>query len=862
MTAATASICYRFAHYDLQPSERRLRASGKVVHLGPHAFDLLVTLAERSGHLVSKDELLGRVWGKVVVEENTLQTHISTLRKVLGPNSIATVSGRGYRFTLEVTPFDAAAPASARASKHNLPHDLTSFIGREREIAELTQLLGRARLLMLTGAGGCGKTRLAIELAKRQTHAYSEGAWLVELAALTDGALLPQTVATALSIQEKVGARITDTIAENLASCALLLVLDNAEHLIEACAQLAESLLRRCERLVILVTSREQLSVTGELVYRVPSLSVPDEESDTTPESIVAHESARLFIERARLQLPNFEITPRNSAAIASICRRLDGVALALELAAPRVRTLSVEELSRGLDRRFELLTEGSRTALPRHRTLRALINWSYDLLNDAEKAMLRSVSVFAGGWTLDAAEQVFGLAQPNRSSVLDLLTSLADKNLITVETHEGATRYGMLETVRDYGRDWLRETSEKAQLQDRHLAYFLTLAEEARRQRSATNAPARLDRLETERDNFRAALSWSIASHADDAGVRLAGALSWFWFLRGYATEGRRWLSATLADQDTSYNPAARILALRAVSMLAQRQGDPVVAKRMAEEALAISIEAGDRHGIAESWQSLAVVAHSQTDYRAARECYERAIVLLRELDDRAEIGVMLCGLGQMATAEGDYDEAGVRLAESVAIARAIGDWLLPNALTALGTVAHYQGNSELARSLLDEALTSRRMMAYREGTADSLVALAVVAHDCGDHSGAQTQLREALEIQRELGEPQAVANALDIFGEVAFALAGPVPAARLWGQAQRLREESASSTTNWVGGSDVTPTRRERRERDVAAGRATLGEEAFEVAWNEGRLMTLEQAVDFGLNVGLAGPNANGEH
>ena len=390
MSAVIPLVRYRFGRFELQPDERRLLESGTLVHLRPHALDLLLAFAERAGQLVTKDELLKRVWRSVVVEENTLQAHISALRKVLGSEAIATVSGHGYRFTQQVIQIAAGASSSASTPKHNLPHALTSFIGREKEITELSQLLASARLLTLTGSGGCGKTRLAIQLAKQRAHAYPDGAWLVELAALTDAALVPQTVASVLSIKEKVGSSLIDTIAEHLASRALLLVLDNAEHLIDACAQLAESLLQRCERLVILVTSREPLTITGELIYRVPSLSVPDEKTDTKPESVAAYESARLLIERARLQRPDFAVTPQNSAAIASICRRLDGIALALELAAPRLRTLSVEELSRRLDRRFELLTEGSRTALPRHRTLRALIDWSFDLLTDAEKAMLR----------------------------------------------------------------------------------------------------------------------------------------------------------------------------------------------------------------------------------------------------------------------------------------------------------------------------------------------------------------------------------------------------------------------------------------------------------------------------------------
>jgi predicted ATPase/DNA-binding winged helix-turn-helix (wHTH) protein len=851
MSAVVPLVRYRFGRFELQPDERRLLEGGTLVHLRPHALDLLLTFVERAGQLVTKDELLKRVWRTVVVEENTLQAHISALRKVLGSEAIATVAGHGYRFTQNVIQI-GSADSSASTPKHNLPHALTSFIGREKEIAELEQLLASARLLTLTGSGGCGKTRLAIELAKQRAHAYPDGAWLVELAALTDAALLPQTVASVLSIKEKVGASLIDTIAEHLASRAVLLVLDNAEHLIDASAQLAESLLQRCARLVILVTSRERLGITGELIYRVPSLAVPDEKTDTTPESVAAYESARLFIERARLQRPDFAVTPQNSAAIASMCRRLDGIAFALELAAPRVRNLSVEELSRRLDRRFELLTEGSRMALPRHRTLRALIDWSYDLLTDGEKAMLRGVSVFAGGWTLEAAEQAFGADEPDRSSVLRLLTSLADKNLIVEGTHDGATRYGMLETVRDYARDRLRETSEHADVQDRHVAYFVALAEEANREKSDATAVRWLDTLEIEQDNFRSALSWSIQAHTDDAGVRLAGVLSWFWLIRGYITEGRRWLSAALAADGAKSNPGALGRALRAASLLAQRQDDHVAARHMAEEALAIATQSNDRRGIAYSWRSLGVVAHSLEEYPAARNGYERALALFQEMDDGVGTGLTLCNLGQMEMGEGHYDEACVLLKKSVALMRASGDWRLPHALMSFGRATHAQGNPELARSLLEEALIGWRKTGDRAGTAQSLVHLAELSHHCGDYLGAHSLLREALTIQRELGQHKQLSSFLWMFGRVAMAIKGPLATARLWGQSRRLHEEFVSAGMN------------ARVQGEISTLRDALGQEAFEVAWNEGRAMTLDQAIEFALDLASAAPieQAKQEH
>jgi DNA-binding winged helix-turn-helix (wHTH) protein len=366
MAATPSPLRYRFGRFELQPDKRRLLAAGAPVDVGSRAFDLLVVLVERDGHLVTKDELLERVWPKAIVEENTLQAQVSALRKILGPEAIATISGRGYRFALELT----FAGAESVVPKHNLPQQLTSFIGREKEIAQIKELLGTTRLLTFIGAGGCGKTRLAMQVAGDLLESYSDGIWLVELAALAEPGLVPQTVANVLGLKEQPGENLTQTIIEHLASRHLLLVLDNAEHLLAACAEFADAALRRCAQLVILVTSRERLGVAGELTYRVPSLSVPDPKRDTAPEVLSQYESARLFIERARLQRPDFAVTAQNAPALASVCRRLDGIPLAIELAAPRVRSMSVEEVNRRLDQRFGLLTEGSRTALPRHRTL------------------------------------------------------------------------------------------------------------------------------------------------------------------------------------------------------------------------------------------------------------------------------------------------------------------------------------------------------------------------------------------------------------------------------------------------------------------------------------------------------------
>ena len=440
---------YRFGAFELQLDERRLLSEGAAVALRPRAFDLLAAFVDRAGHLLTKDDLLDRVWPEVVVEEAALHVQVSALRKILGNEAIATVSGQGYRFALPVTKVEAPPQA---APKHNLPSQLTSFIGREQEIAQLKALVTANRLVTLTGTGGAGKTRLALQAASQLLDAFPDGVWLVELAALSDPGLVTQAVVRALGQQEQPGRPLIETLVDYLAMKRLLLILDNTEHVLGACGELADRALRRSAQVSVLVTSRERLGIDGELTFRVPSLSVPDAKATITPETVSAYEGVRLFVERARLLRPHFTVTAENASAVASICYRLDGIPLAIELAAPRLRSMSVEELGMRLDERFALLTEGSRTALPRQRTLRSMIDWSYDLLTSVEQALLRRLSVFAGGWTLASAEQVCTGEGVATKDVIDLLASLSDKNLIVIDEQGGATRHRMLETARRSG--------------------------------------------------------------------------------------------------------------------------------------------------------------------------------------------------------------------------------------------------------------------------------------------------------------------------------------------------------------------------------------------------------------------------
>lgn len=807
MTAITAPVGYRFGHFEVQSGERRLLVRGEVAHLGAHAFDLLIVLLERSGHLVTKDELFQRVWGRVVVEDNTLQSHISALRRVLGAETIATVSGRGYRFAGEVARIEGLPKVAT--PKHNLPHSLTTFVGREKEIAQAKQLLTTTRLVTLTGAGGCGKTRLALEVATAVKDVYPDGVWLVELASVADSRLIAQTVANVFSIKEQADENLADTIVEWLSARQLLMVLDNAEHLLDHCAVLADGLLRRCARLVILVTSREHLGVAGELTYRVPSLAVPDPQQETTPEAISSVESVRLFVDRARLQQPDFEITVFNAPVVAAVCRRLDGIALAIELAAPRVRSMSIEELRARLDERFRVLTEGSRTALARHRTLRSLIDWSYDLLSHTEKLMLQRVSVFAGGWTLEAAEQVCGDSVIESKAVFDLLCSLVDKNLIVAEPKGGQTRYELLETVGHYARDRLRESQEEAQTQARHLDYFLALAEEAQPRLKGADQQVWFSRLEREHDNLRAALARSSTrGGAAAAGLRLAAALWSFWE-RGYLGEGCACLSGLLAIAPGDQDPVVRARALRGVGTLVYRRGDYPQARALLEEALALQRRLGNRLEISRCLTNLGNVAQSQRDASTARVLYEEALALKRELGDQQGIALVLNNLGIMARDEGD----GLR-----------------------------------ARTLYEQGLAIQQSLGNHGAVALLLINLGGTACDRGDHRAARALFEESLTIYQELGDRHKIASLLEGFATVALASAAPSRAACLWGRAESLREEL---------GAPLPPEELLRNNRQIATARAAVGNDStFDQSWQRGRAMGLEDAVRYAMNADDAAP------
>lgn len=733
-----------------------------------------------------------------------------------------------YQILHPELPSDFPPLSSLDVVPNNLPPQMTSFVGRQGEMAELREQLSRARLVTLTGIGGCGKTRLALQVAADLLEAYPDGVWLVELAPITDPALVPQAVAGAIGVREEPGRSLTETLADALQERHLLLVLDNCEHVVAACAALAHALLRACPRLKILATSRELLGVAGELVWPVPSLSLPNGDARGVDANRLLRESeaVNLFVERARLCQPRFELTAANVPAVAQICRRLDGIPLALELAAARVKVLSPEQIAARLDDAFRLLTGGSRTVMPRQQTLKAAIDWSYDLLSQAERRLLHRLSVFAGGWRLEAAEAIcpddedsgrqIGTLDPQTSTIsnkdlLDLLGQLVDKSLVVVEECDGETRYRLLETIRQYAREKLRQEhgGEERALKDRHRDWFLQLAGTAGEALAGATQAEWLNRLEEEHDNLRAALAWSIEAatalrepEQTTAGLRLGAALWRFWLTRGYLAEGRQRLAALLAlpepDLARPEDALTRAAVLNGAGALAYHQAEYDAARALWEESLAIRRALDDRPGIAASLSNLGLVAHTQGDPRAARALHEESLAIRRALDDPIGLAATLNNLGLVTQAVGDFAAARALHEESLTIRRSLDDPAgIAFSLTNLGHVARAEGEYATARTRFQESLEIRRQLGDRTGIAASLNDLGNLALDEGEYEAARVLYEESLTIQRELGDQQGIATSLGNLGLIAHAQGDDRRARALHEESLALCRQSGNPTS-----------------------------------------------------------------
>jgi len=752
----------------------------------------------------------------------------------------------------------------------NLPIPLSSFIGREREIVEVKRLLTEHRLLTLTGPGGSGKTRLALQVAADLRADYPDGAWLVEFAPLNEDDLVPQAIAAVLGVREQAGEAIGDTLARRLHSRVALLVFDNCEHLLDACAALGATLLSSCPNVRLLATSREPLGVPGEAVWVVPPLALPERQPWREPAGAQAalaaferSDAVQLFSARAKATAPSFSLTEQNAPWVAEICIRLDGLPLAIELAAARLRAFSAQQIAERLDDCFRLLTSRLRTVPLRHQALEATLDWSYALLSAAEQAMLQRLSVFAAGWTLEAAEAVCAAGVIRASGVMELLSNLVDKSLVVVSGSSGGRRYGLLETIRQYAHQKLATAGEEEATRDRHLAYFVEWAETSAPNLIGAEQPRWVARFDAEHDNLRAALDWSQAGAGQaEQGLRLAAACGYFWRLRSYLAEGRERLTAALERAGPPARREARAKGLLQAAGLAYLQSDYAATGSLSKEALILFRELGPagRPGVAEALDRLGELATEVGDYQTAPGLFEEALLIYRELGDTRGVADMLMQLGWAAMRMGEYERAEALLNESLLLFQALGESAtLGFILSGLGELAVRQGRYERATEWLEQSVAVRRELGTQWGMAASLGSLGWVALRQRDFGRARELLGQSLAIRVEIGDRGGVAWCLEKLAEALALQAQTLPLTRrLRAQRRAVGVYGAAAGLRASVDSVIDPADRPAHERNLAALRGALGDEAFGAAWYEGEGRSLPQVVDMALAPALAPADA----
>jgi len=612
-----------------------------------------------------------------------------------------------YQLIIPDLPNDFPEIRSIDPYRHNLPAHLTSFIGREKEIEEIKQELSNHRLVTLTGSGGTGKSRLSVQVAADLLDNFTDGTWFIELAPLSDPNLIAQTIQSTMGLIEQKDVSAFDALQEYLKEKKVLLVLDNCEHMIRACADVSNALLSNSTNLKILASSREALGVHGELSWRVPSLSLPDEKNIPEPDELTQYEAVRLFIERAELVNPKFKVNKENAPAIAQICFRLDGIPLALELAAARLKALSAEQINARLDDRFKLLTGGSRTALPRQQTLRAMIDWSYNLLSEEEKTLFRRLAVFVGGWSLEGAEAVCSGDGIEKDEILDLMTNLVDKSLVNTNEFQGEVRYSRLETIRQYGREKFLDTDEVEKLRDRHLNYYVDLAEKAEPEIRSHNQVYWLDRFETEVDNIRSALEWA-ENRNDESFLRLASDTSRFWDIRGGFEEGITWLTQALkANEDLKSKIRSTALA-RITTIYVNHYGLKEAAS-VALSALTVGKNTNDIFSTSYAYCIRGALESSQANDQQAADHFHEALLSARSINDHWLLAFILVFKGLFLDTKKDMRLAEATIREGLHEARVSGDKrLISFCLSRLALLQTVQfKETHQARELIHEALS-----------------------------------------------------------------------------------------------------------------------------------------------------------
>ena len=748
---------------------------------------------------------------------------------------------RIFQLTAPSLPSEFPPLRTLESHPNNLPLQSTPLVGREREVREIAERLRseEVRLLTLTGAGGTGKTRLALQAAADLLEEFSDGAFFVTLATITDPELMPSAIAGSLGVKESAEQPLVETLKNYLQEKHLLLLLDNFEQVLQGAFAVGE-LVAACPELKVLATSRIPLRLYGEQEYAVPPLALPDPRVLPPLKVLAQYEAVRLFVERARAVKAGFEVTNESAPAVAEICARLDGLPLAIELAAARVRMLPPQALLKRLSDRLKLLKGGARDLPTRQQTLRGAIDWSYDLLNEEEKMLFARLSVFAGGRTLEVIEEI---CDPEGNlDILEVVESLVEKSLLGQEEGlRGEPRFVMLETVHEYAREKLERSGEAEQIKRLHGEYFLTLAEEAEPSlRGAAQLEWR-ERLEAEHDNMRAALSWSIGGRDATLGLRLAGMLSRFWYVGGHLSEGRRWLEEALV-KGSEAPPSARAKALWGLGDLASLQGDQERGRTSLGEALALYRELEDKKGIAESLCDLGWIEMVRGGHERAKELLEEGLAVARESGDEWTISYALNMRALSTLDQGDLEEANALWEEALALYRKLGDTgRVRSVLFNMAYAECVRGNHERAETLAGEVLTlSREKKGDPSMEAGSLLALGIAKMQGGDHERAGALLEESLMLLRELGFNRDVAECLEVMAEVAGGLGQDRRAARLWGAAEALRE---ATDNPWV----LFESR--LHEPYLTAARSRMEEAEWTEAWEEGRAMTLDEAISYAL-------------
>jgi predicted ATPase/DNA-binding XRE family transcriptional regulator len=757
----------------------------------------------------------------------------------------------------------------------NLPAPITTFIGRGKEQADVIGLISKHRLITLTGAGGVGKTRLSPKVGEQALSKCPDGVWLVELAPLLHPLLVPRTTAIAIGLRDQPQSPVTDVLSDYLDEKKILIILDNCEHLLNACAQLADTLLKRCPNLKILATSREALGITGEAVYRVPSLGLPD-----LPELLDTfrnYESIQLFEERAQLVRFDFSLTLENASSVAQICHRLDGIPLAIELAAAKVGVFSTEQIAKQLDESLNVLGGGGRTDLPHHQTLRASIEWSWSWLTESEERLMRQLSMFAGGWTLEAAQATC------EGDVLEMTNSLAKKSLIVSNQKMGhETRYRFHETIRQYAHERLLESGETDLLRERNFNYFLRLAEEAELKLRGADQIDWLNRLQLDHENLRAALVWALSNNAE-AGLRLVGALWWFWRVCGFVSEGCEWMSKMLALPSGAVRTQLRAKVLYGAAFLEAIRYDNAKAQALYGASLAVYTELADKLGIADSLNGLGFIARRLHDWETARTHFEAGLQIGRETQNKHAVAASLEGLGMIARQYRAWATARTLFEQFLAIERELGNATqIAHALRRLGGIAFEQVDMSLAQSRFEESLSIFRELNFKQFIAIVLNNLANIAQYQGNYEQASTLHSKSLSLlqEKDVGFESNRAMVLCNLGYVAYRQGQQAHARKLFEESlliyQKLEDKEGSalclvglagllasdgkpqqavshiSTAQAVFDKmDIQLDRLDQAEYDhiLEIARTQLDKASFEIAWAEGSAIKLADVIAYAL-------------